>query len=274
MAILAARNQAGAPRSANTDACLGWPLYAYQSWEVPTDSRNGARSILLRAEGWCGKGSEASRPALAQRAKVGICPCCAAITHALIPATYAAGAPGRRKKNAARLWQKRGPFGSRSYAAGKYSNEYGSIPPSWDWIARGHRLHLPPPLGRTCFREAANRPLPAAASPDVNRPFAEDVNRPIAEDVIPVATQPDTSMALAPVPTPECLSQSQETRDAPSSSRGGRRPKPPPPIYERRSSRIRNQGSPRWSGERQDAWGSDWRGKWQSTSARNKKRGY
>ena len=102
--ILQASQQVGLPRSAQTDASLGWSLDCYQSYEILLDHCMGAQGTLLRVIGACSKGSESSKiGGLPQRAKCGLCPCCARATHALIPATYQAGSFDRRRANAVRL---------------------------------------------------------------------------------------------------------------------------------------------------------------------------
>ena len=103
--ILQASRQVGLPCSVNTDASLGWPLYGYQSYEIPVDRCLGAQNIFLRVAGQCCKGSEAvKKEGVAQRAKCGFCPCCPRATHVLIPATFEQGQFSRRKANAVRLW--------------------------------------------------------------------------------------------------------------------------------------------------------------------------
>ena len=59
----------------------------------------GAQSILPRVEGARSKGSEALKTELAQRAKCGVCPCCALATHVLVPTTYDVGKYDRGKAN-------------------------------------------------------------------------------------------------------------------------------------------------------------------------------
>ena len=134
--ILQASQQVGLPRSAQTDASLGWSLDCYQSYEILLDHCMGAQGTLLRVIGACSKGSESSKiGGLPQRAKCGLCPCCARATHALIPETYEAGSFGRRKANAVRFWQLRGPMASRTYAAAVYFNQFKYLPSGWNRIA-------------------------------------------------------------------------------------------------------------------------------------------
>ena len=206
-----------------------------------TDTRATKCSIL---EGHCGKGSEANKGALTQRAKVGMCPCCVKVTHVLVPATYPVGQVDAAKRKAMELWQKHGPFGSRSYAAGVYSNENGAIPVSWDWIARARNLEIPDPLAPVRHWMTQAAPNDEAASS------------------FGTGLEPAQPKVPAPPPAPEWLSQSPDTRDAPSSSRGGPCPKPPPPVYDHRSRDIGVKESPRESRGPRDAWSSDWRSSW------------
>ena len=133
MRIFQAHLQIGLPASVDTDGKLGWALYAYMSTEILMNHCHGAQSLLLRVDGVCSKGSEALKSELAQRAKCGICP-----THVLVPATYDVGRFGRKKANAAQLWQRFGPMATRNYAAAAYYNLYGPSPTPWNWIASKH----------------------------------------------------------------------------------------------------------------------------------------
>ena len=111
--ILQASQQVGLSRSVYTDASLGWPLYCYQPYEILLGHCLGAQSIFLRVVGARSKGSGPPKAGgLPQRAKCGLCPCCTRATRALIPATYEAGSFDRRKANAVRSWQMRGPMAS------------------------------------------------------------------------------------------------------------------------------------------------------------------
>ena len=120
--ILEANNQVGLPTSVNTDGKLGWALYAYMSPEILMGRCDGAQSLLLRVEGVCSEGSDALKNELAQRAKCGICPCCALATHVLVPAAYEIGRYDRRQANTTLLWQRHGPMATRNYAAADYYN--------------------------------------------------------------------------------------------------------------------------------------------------------
>ena len=142
--ILKAPRQLGLPASSNTDGALGWAVYSYMAPEVLLNICDGHKFILLRITGYCTRGHDSN--VLAQKAKVGLCPCCAEATHVLVPPSYAVGRPDRKKKNSVYLWQRFGPFASRNYAAAVYANANGSLTPHWDWVASKHVLELPYPL--------------------------------------------------------------------------------------------------------------------------------
>ena len=114
--------------------------------EVLLNICEGHQYLLLRVEGYCSKGYESSSTALAQKAKVGLCPCCARATHVLVPPVYPIGKPDRKKRNAIALWQQYGPFATRNFSAAMYVNTNGTLPDTWDWVASKHLLTLPSPL--------------------------------------------------------------------------------------------------------------------------------
>ena len=114
--------------------------------EVLLNVCEGHQFLLLRVEGFCSKGHESSSRELAQKAKVGLCPCCARATHVLVPPVYPIGKPDRKKRNAISLWQQYGPFATRNYSAAMYMNTNGTLPDTWDWVASKHLLTLPSPL--------------------------------------------------------------------------------------------------------------------------------
>ena len=142
--ILRASRQLGLPASTNTDGALGWAVYSYMAPEVLLRFCEGHKFLLLRIEGYCTRGHDSSD--VTQRAKVGLCPCCAEATHVLVPPCYAVGHADRKKKNSIHLWQSLGPFASRNYAAALYANANGSLTKHWDWVASKHVLELPLPL--------------------------------------------------------------------------------------------------------------------------------
>ena len=74
--VLENPNQKGCPGTVNSDACLGFGVYAYQSDEVlfgPVGTRD---DVLVRIEGLRRKGRN-DKHNVCQKAKVGYCPCCA-----------------------------------------------------------------------------------------------------------------------------------------------------------------------------------------------------
>ena len=114
--------------------------------EILLNVCEGNQYLLLRIEAYCTKGHESSTRELAQKAKVGLCPCCARATHVLVPPTYPVGKPDRKKRNLISLWQQFGPFATRNYSAAMYVNSNGTLPDTWDWIATKHLLSIPSPL--------------------------------------------------------------------------------------------------------------------------------
>ena len=212
MRILQAHLQIGLPTSVNTDGELGWALYAYTSTEILMNHCQGAQSLPPRVEGVCSKGSEALKSELAQRAKCGICPCCALATHVLVPATYDAGRFDRKKANTTQLWQRFGPMAIRNYAAAVYRNLYGPLPASWNWIASKHLVRLPPPLN----------PEDCRAADEVESQLALDDERRSRARPLPQSPAPSS---FSPAPQPP------------------NNPKPPPPIYPARAAPSPAQSS-------------------------------
>ena len=232
MEILRAPKQLGLPASTNTDSKLGWAVYSYMAPEVLLDLCEGSQSILLRIEGYSTRGHDSKE--LAQKAKVGVCPCCARATHVLIPPTYSVGKSDRKKQNSILLWQRHGPYATRNYAAALYANANGILPDSWDWIASKHILRLPSPLN------------------------PEDISAPPVE-------VGDESMGL-----PFGLSQDRPSLASPSgdSSVPKKVPKPPPPVHKGGArvspSPAKSRGAVQGSSSRA---GSPWRSDWHSTSS-------
>ena len=114
--------------------------------EILLNVCEGSQSLLLRIEGFRTKGHDSTTKELAQKAKVGLCPCCARATHVLVPPVYPVGRSDRKKQNSISLWQSYGPFATRNYSAATYANANGTLPDSWDWLASKHLLRLPSPL--------------------------------------------------------------------------------------------------------------------------------
>ena len=162
MEILKTPNQLGLPASTNTDSKLGWAVYSYMAPEVLLDVCEGSQSLLLRIEGYSTRGHNSSSQELAQKAKVGLRPCCARATHVLVPPAYLVGKSDRKKQNSISLWQSLGPFATRNYAAALYANANGILPKAWDWVASKHLLKLPYPLN------AEDATSPPVEDPDDN----------------------------------------------------------------------------------------------------------
>ena len=102
------------------------------STEILMGNCHGAQFLLLRVQGARSKGSDALKGELVQRAKCGICSCCALATHVLVPAAYEIGRYDRRKANTTQLWQRFGSVAARHYAAAVYYNLYGPLPHSME----------------------------------------------------------------------------------------------------------------------------------------------
>ena len=86
----------------------------------------GERSTLLKIDGYCFKRHSASDDA--QRAQVGLCPCCAVAPHVFVSPVYPAGRPDRKRNNSTTLWQRQGPLATRGYTAAAYFNAKGELP--------------------------------------------------------------------------------------------------------------------------------------------------
>ena len=186
---------------------------------------DGAQSLLLRVEGVCLKGHEALKSELAQRAKCGICPCCALATHVLAPATYDVGRCDRRKANSPLLWQRHGPMAARNCAAAVYYNLYGPLPTTWDWIASKHLVELPQPW---------NPEDSQMVDEGDSQGFLDDASGPIYRPVLP-----------SPAPsTPSVATQPQKVA------------KPPPPVHPPRCSASPAKSSCPSKGNQ--SWECDW----------------
>ena len=216
----------------NTDSKLGWSVYTYMSPEILLNHCEGTQSILIRIEGFCSKGHEALKNDLAQRAKVGICPCCAVATHVLVPPTYAAGRPDRKKSNSISLWQRFGPMATRNYAAAAYYNVNGDLPPSWDWLASRHLVKLPDPLNMEDCRLVDD----GASQGDNDDARGSTAGR-----------QSSLPASVNPYPVP----QTQKF------------PKPPPPIHPTVASPSPDKSHGAFKGSPSRG-SSSWDGEWQS----------
>ena len=202
--------------------------------EVLLNICEGSQSLLLRIEGYCTWGHDSSPKELAQRAKVGLCPCCARATHVLVPPAYPVGKSDRKKQNSISLWQSYGPFATRNYSAAMYVNANGILPDSWDWVASRHLLHLPSPLNA----EDLAAPPVEASDENMGLPFGLSQDRPS-----PLPLSGDTAL-------PKKVS------------------KPPPPVHKGGASvspsPAKSSGSVKGSPSRA---GSSWEGDWRSTSS-------
>ena len=177
---------------------------------------DGAKSILLRIEGYVCKGYEGTRETLAQKAKCGYCPCCTRPTHVLIPPAYEVGQYGRRKDKPAKLRQAFGPFASRNYAAAIYQHSYKTLTVEWNWIQATHRLSIPYPLD------------PAAQITTGHSPAAES-SRPMAS---PQASPSPSSQLSQLPPTLKAPSVSPVSPSpAAGGAKAGSMAKPSPPMF-------------------------------------------
>ena len=150
--ILGNPDQVGYPASMNTDACLGYSVMGYQSWDVVYDHCEAWKWTLVRLEGRLSKGRDAkAKDGICQKAKVGYCPCCTRATHVAIPQSYAIGAMDPLKQMGIRLWTAFGPWAPRRLAAidnsMRYSNSY-PLPTGWDWAAKALDFSAPGPILR------------------------------------------------------------------------------------------------------------------------------
>ena len=145
-------------------------MYSYMAPEVLLNICDGHQFLLLRIEGYCTKGHEATTKELAQKAKVGLCPCCARATHVLVPPAYPAGTPDRKKRNQISLWQRFGPFGTRNYAAALYVNANGTLPDTWDWVASKHVLTIPSALNTEDRAASPERDPSGRVDVNINTP--------------------------------------------------------------------------------------------------------
>ena len=227
--ILKAPFQLGLPSSTNADSKLGWAVYSYMAPEVLLGVCEGSQSLLLRIEGYCSRGHDSSPKEHAQRAKVGLCPCCTRATHVLVPPVYPVGKSDRKKQNSISLWQKHAPFATRNYSAAMYVNANGILPDTWDWVASRYLLHLPPPLNP---EDLADPPV-EATDENMGLPFGLSQDRP---SPLPISGDPALPKKV---------------------------PKPPPPAHKGAASvspsPAKSSGSVKGSPSRGgSSWDSDW----------------
>ena len=219
--------QIGYPATVNTDSCLGFATYAYQSAEVLFGPVQARSDLLIRLVGRRCKG-HSDRQSVTQRAKVGYCPCCATPTHVAVPLSYELGKDDRRKRTSMDLWAQFGPWAQRRHAAIYYTlegNDRQPLPAGWDWAAntldfafrpaliRGMQDGVPVPITTTAESrrrerqrmEAANarrriRPPPAI----LGRPSNPMENAKIGLGPYPHRKSPErpTNFGLGPYPHP------------------------------------------------------------------------
>ena len=91
LGFLQARGQFGFPPSMHLDACLGYCCVGYQGAEMALSKCDAGKYILVRLGGAVSKGCDAAKSNLAQKAKVGYCPCCTKATQIAIPMSYHLG---------------------------------------------------------------------------------------------------------------------------------------------------------------------------------------
>ena len=129
LSILQVPHQIGLPGTQSADANLGFAFYAYQSAEVALPPGEKRREILLRVAGAATHGGSGEK---LQKAKVGYCVCCSAITHVAVPPTYPTGPFEEMKMAGVSLWQTKGPWAGRALAAHQYWNWYCALSASRD----------------------------------------------------------------------------------------------------------------------------------------------
>ena len=88
--ILRARGQIGSPASMHTHACLGYSAMRNRTWGAPHRVLDARKFNLIRLVGPEAKGRDAEGN-LAQKAKVGFCPCCEQATHIAVPSSFLLG---------------------------------------------------------------------------------------------------------------------------------------------------------------------------------------
>ena len=107
----------GFPLSTSTDACLGCSVAGYQSSEVAFAWRDVRRSVQIRPMGQASRGYSGTKRGLAQRAKVGYCPCCSAVTHVTGSPSPVPGSLEAPETQGMQLRKKFGPLGGRDFGA-------------------------------------------------------------------------------------------------------------------------------------------------------------
>ena len=91
MAFPQAEGQMGFPPRVATDAQRGYSVATYRSaGALPSSCRRNG-SILVSLEGSCARPHPGAKNILAQRPRVGYCPCCSKATDTAAPARYNVG---------------------------------------------------------------------------------------------------------------------------------------------------------------------------------------
>ena len=137
--------------SMNTDACLGFPVMAHQSWGIAHGHCAARQSTLVGFEGRLSKGHNGKADGLCQKSTGGYCPCCARATRVAISPPYSLGPLGGLKQTGIRLWAEFGPWAPRSLAAMEYPMLYIErypLPTGWDWAAKSLDFNAPDPVIR------------------------------------------------------------------------------------------------------------------------------
>ena len=111
MEALRAKGKVGYPTSVTTGAQLGYPVMAYQSAAILSDSSN-----LVRLEGACTGTHPEGKAELTRRAKAGYSPCCTGPTHIAVPTRYSAWGFSKAKGRGVSLWTEHGQWAARRYA--------------------------------------------------------------------------------------------------------------------------------------------------------------
>ena len=103
----------------------------------------------MRLGGTTSRGHSGTKAGLAQRAKVGYCPCFTRATHVAIPPSYKLGEFANDKARGPELWKSAGPSAARRIAAYSYLRKYGALPKTWDWAVPSLLVATPPLFGRS-----------------------------------------------------------------------------------------------------------------------------
>ena len=249
--FLSSYQQVGTPPAAYTDAQLGNAVYSYQSGEVAFQC-GAAKCILWRIIGKHSRAhqGEGGNPTkVAQKGKVGYCPCCTMVSHIAVPATFVMGDYHYHKAVVMYLWQCYGPWGPRRYSALQYVKENQYLPKNWDWAASTLTVDFPelPYLvsaseGGICDYLSSQLPPLKRSVPDMSG--LPEVNL-VPEGGLP--TFPNMPMVTPP--------RDDTSVVPPRSSGAGTMPKPPPPVYQHHAT----NGD---TGEEGSGWESEWERGW------------